>query len=510
MRENCVLTTESATMKNLCLLLILGCLLAYTPEKSILQTIDFKADWDTVRVLKNPHKGWYHHLLDNGVDHYKIKDEQIFRSFPGMDHLYLRLAWSYLEPTEGQYDWHRIDEVVEKYVPLGYNIAFRITSKETGTFPNSVGQELNGVQYATPIWVSKAGAKGTVAENGGIKSWVPVWDDPVYLDRLDKFQKAFAARYDGQPWVSYIDMGSIGEWGEGHTSFSTKIPPTVNEVKANIDIFLKNFKKSQLVCNDDLLCERKDDADMKSLYDYVIKNNISFRDDSPLVDWYFDHHLKTWTLSNPEFYDPSYLKRPNVFELQHYRMIKKDGNWLGKNGADKIPKYGYSGAEVMRKAIEMMHATYIGYHGFAEDWLAENPELTNELANRCGYWYFPSRAWYPSNIKCGQNEISIEWINRGVAPAYNTFGLVLRLESENSKNSFEILPVNSGNRNWLPGISSREKYKFGIPSKVKQGTYQLKFKLIEQTESNIRPIQIGLKETLIDPDGFIKLGEVKI
>ncbi|HBL77347.1 MAG: hypothetical protein A2W90_21750 [Bacteroidetes bacterium GWF2_42_66] len=62
-------------MKNLYLLLLCGCLLACTPEKSILQTIDFKANWDTVRVLKNPHKGWYHHLLDNGIDHYKIKDE---------------------------------------------------------------------------------------------------------------------------------------------------------------------------------------------------------------------------------------------------------------------------------------------------------------------------------------------------------------------------------------------------------------------------------------------------
>jgi len=497
-------------MKNPYLLLIYVSLLACTPQKPVLQTIDFKADWDTVRVLKNPHKGWYHHLLDNSIDRYKIKDEQIFRSFPGMDHLYLRLAWSFLEPEEGQYDWRHIDEVVEKYVPLGYHIAFRITSKETGTFPASVGQELGGVQYATPTWVPKAGAKGTVAEYNGIKSWVPVWDDPVYLDKLDQFQKAFAARYDGQPWVSYIDIGSIGEWGEGHTSFSTKIPPTAKEVKANIDIFLNNFKKSQLVCNDDLICERKEDADVRMLYDYVIKHGISFRDDSPLVDWYFDHNLDTWTVSNSEFYDPLYLERPIIFELQHYNAIKKDGNWLEKNGAGIIAKYGYSGAEVMKKAIEVMHATYIGYHGFAEDWLVENPELTDELANRCGYWYFPVSASYPSVLKSGQNEISVEWKNKGIAPAYTAFELVLRLDPENADESFELLPVHSGNKNWLPGINSKEKYKVNLPAEVKKGTYQLKFKLVEQTESTIRPIEIGLKETLIDPDGFINLGKVKI
>ena len=76
-----------------------------------------------------------------------------------MDHLYLRLAWSYLEPEEGVFDWSRIDEVVEKYVPLGYGISFRITCKETGTYPGSVGQQKNDVMYATPVWVEKAGQK---------------------------------------------------------------------------------------------------------------------------------------------------------------------------------------------------------------------------------------------------------------------------------------------------------------------------------------------------------------
>ncbi len=56
----------------------------------------------------------------------------LFESFPGMDHLYIRLAWSFLEPKEGHYDWHLIDEIVDDFVPKGYGISFAITSKETG------------------------------------------------------------------------------------------------------------------------------------------------------------------------------------------------------------------------------------------------------------------------------------------------------------------------------------------------------------------------------------------
>ncbi len=474
------------------------------------QTIDFKPQWDTIRVLKNPYKGWYHHLLDNGIDKYAIKDETVFKAFPGMDHLYLRLAWSYLEPAEGQYDWHRIDEVVNKYVPLGYKISFRITSKETGSYPGSVGQELNGTQYATPTWVEKAGAKGVMTEVWNTKSWTPKWGDPVYLEKLGNFQKAFAAKYDGQLWLRYVDIGSIGEWGEGHTSFSTKIPPTVAEVKANIDIYLKNFKKAQLVCTDDLIYFGKSKADTKILYDYAVTNGISIRDDSPLVDWYLQNNLKTWSVTNPEFYDPLYLKKPIVFELQHYGMVKSDGNWIGKNGSGIIPKYKYSGADILRKAIETMHATYIGYHGYCEEWLADNPDLTNELANRCGYWYFPVKADFPSILNFGHNKISIEWMNKGVAPAYNIYALNLKLQSENPAYSFDLVINDSGNKNWIPEIIKTENYSFDIPAEAQKGEYVLKFRLEEVYGETKQAIQIGLNESLTDKNGFTILGKVEL
>lgn len=493
-------------MKNLFVAITI--LLTFASCSTVRET-DFTTSWDTLRVLNNPDKGWYHHLLDNGVDAYAIRNDSIFASFPGMDHLYLRLAWSYLEPAEGKYDWHRIDEVIEKYMPLGYKISFRISSKETGAYPGAVGQQLNGVHYATPVWVQKAGAKGTVAEVWNTKSWTPDWDDPVYLEKLDNFQRAFAARYDGKPYVSYIDIGSIGEWGEGHTHFSTRVPPTVEEVKASIDVFVKNFKKSQLVCTDDLLYYGKDSADVKILLDYAISNGVSLRDDSPLVNWYLDHNLNTWSVSHPHFYDPLYKTKPIVFELQHYREVKRDSNWLGKNGSDTIPKYGYSGAHIMRKAIETMHATYIGFHGYAEDWLADNPDLTNELANLCGYWYFPEKATFPKKLKNGENTISISWLNKGVAPAYKEFGIVFRLESKKGDVVIDFPIDNSGNRDWMPGIVSTQNYTLLLTDKTK-AEYILKFRLVLKTEDNARGIDIGLSKSLIDKDGFVELGEVRM
>jgi hypothetical protein len=54
-------------------LIITGCSDYYSNQK-----IDFTSQWDTLRVLENPYKGWYHHLLDNGIDLYPIKNDSVF------------------------------------------------------------------------------------------------------------------------------------------------------------------------------------------------------------------------------------------------------------------------------------------------------------------------------------------------------------------------------------------------------------------------------------------------
>jgi hypothetical protein len=477
-------------MKHFIIVLFLGLLLpCSTYSKFVPKKIDLQAKWDTVRPLANPDKGWYHHMLDNGINKYLIQNETDLTSFPGMDHLYLRLCWAFLEPEEGKYNWAVIDTIIDKYVPLGYGISFRISCKETGKTPGSVPEEINGVYYATPSWVQKAGAKGIVPDKFGPPVWTPVWDDPVFLEKLDNFHRAFAAKYDGQPWVRYIDVGSIGDWGEGHTHPSTRIPPTVAQVKANMDIYLKNYKKSQLVVTDDLLYWNKSKEDVTELYDYAVSHGFTLRDDSPMVKFYIENNLKTWSVSHPHFYDPLYFKKPIVFESEHYKSVKGNGLWLGKNGKDIIPTVGFSGAMIFKKAMELEHATYIGFHGYLSDWLKDNPDLTIELLNRCGYWYFPKSIQITS-LKDSQLFFEIEWLNRGIAPAYSTYQLKGKLSKEGTtKKAIEFMVEDSGNKNWMPGVVYLQKYSIKLNEKP-AGKYQLTIQLFDKKSG--RQVEIGL------------------
>ncbi len=245
----------------------------------------------------------------------------------------------------------------------------------------------------------------------GSASWTPDWDDPVYLEKLNNFHKAFAEKYDGKPWVRYIDVGSIGEWGEGHTNFSTRVPPTVEEIKIHMDLYLKHYKKTQLIVCDDLLAYDRSKEDQQELLGYALEQGFSLRDDSPMVQGYMEKDLKTWTVRHPEFFNQPYKTMPTVFELEHYPKVKANGCWLGKNGRDIIPKYGVSGADVFRNAVKIIRPTYVGFHGYLGEWLEDNPDFTKEILNLCGYWYFP-KSVNTTGYKRGTLSFEIEWQNK--------------------------------------------------------------------------------------------------
>jgi hypothetical protein len=73
-----------------------------------------------------------------------------------------------------------------------------------------------------------------------------------------------------------------------------------------------------------------------------------------------------------------------------------------------------------------------------------------------------------------------------------------------------LLPEGSGNRNWLPGVHETEIYQVGIPPDIKKGKYIMKFRLAEQTGKGIRPVHVGVSEAVIDKEGFIEIGRVRI
>ena len=273
-----------------------------------------------------------------------------------------------------------------------------------------------------------------------------------------------------------------------------------------MDIYFKNYKKTQLVVTDDLLYYNKSEKDVKTLYDYAVANGFTLRDDSPMVKYYVEKMIKTWSVSHPHFYTPLYLKKPIVLESEHYPTVKKNGLWLGKNGKDIVPSVGYSGAKIFREAIKLEHATYIGFHGYAGEYLTDNPDLAIEMLNLCGYWYFP-KSLTIKDVKISSLQFDIEWVNKGVAPAYSVYQLKGKLTNVKKPGKPVYFNIqNSGNKNWLPEKPYTETYSTELKEKLK-GVYSLSFQLFDARSG--KPVEVGLNEQLRDSEGYYFISDVE-
>ena len=194
---------------------------------------------DNGQALINPDMGWTMHYYSNNITNYgsRLEPSDTLEDFPGLSTVYLRVPWAFIEPEEGNYNWSLLDTPAQRWIDKSKRIAIRLTTSE------------NWMRYATPEWVNKSGARGYFYQYGqGRKTTGPSWDadfnDPIYLEKLDRFLANMAKRYDNNPNVAFIDIGTFGLWGEGHTHASSQTPDDIlySTQKKHIDLHLKHFK----------------------------------------------------------------------------------------------------------------------------------------------------------------------------------------------------------------------------------------------------------------------------
>ena len=203
-------------------------------------------------VFRNPGQGWSAEIWS------------VRRADPlvNVGDMYNRPTWASLEPEEGVYDWSRIEELIGLAQARGIPASFRILCVSS----------YSTTGWSTPKWVFDKGAKDepfvTTREIKGemvdVVQHAPVFDDPVFMEKHRRLLETVAKRYDGDPRLAGLDIGSYGHWGEWHcfglppdTNRYSKaagklpyVPPRVypKEIRRQYaDWYLQNFRKTPLV-----------------------------------------------------------------------------------------------------------------------------------------------------------------------------------------------------------------------------------------------------------------------
>lgn len=342
---------------------------------------------DTGAALVNPGMGWQFHHYDNDIVRYglELEPSDTVDEFPGVSSVYLRLAWSFIEPEEGKFNWSIVDTPAARWIAKGKLVAFRFSCSES-----------NG-RDGTPEWVRKAGAKfvpfrGRAGQTNAAR-WEVDFDDPIFLEKLDHFLGAAAARYDGSPEVAFIDVGSFGVWGEGHTFGSSLLPYSAATVRRHIDLYKKHFKHTLLAANDDFANQGRG----LEVIRYAHEQGLTLRDDSILVEGgaraYFHAYLA------PMFWN----EVPIVLESEHYGPSQRRGAW--------------GDGSLYLQAIEDYHASYATVHWYPREFLKACRPLIDQINLRLGYRLQLLEASWPAEVRRNDRlSVGYRWRNAGVAP----------------------------------------------------------------------------------------------
>ncbi|MCR4718646.1 MAG: DUF4832 domain-containing protein [Firmicutes bacterium] len=357
-------------------------------------------------ISENPGKGWVRMAMSNDGT-YGIPSAAVL---PYVSVGYTRFNWNQLEPEENKYNWTAIDNFINAWANVGKKAAFGI----------ACASSVNQASYLTPKWVFDAGAASTTLVRAGMQDqYVPVWNDPVYLAKLEKFTRALAKRYDGRSSIAFIDIRSYGNFGETHVAdLSPSISLTAEQEKAHIDIATKYFKKTQLI----IPTTNSVDQGIKTAY--AVSKNVGLRADSVMGGFYAEQHNL----------DAAYGKVPTAFELVNsYSYLKSNNLW---DDANFIRAF-YTGKPSYMD---------LGQYGDeAHTFITDKGNLIASLSNKMGYHFVCKNAELPLYIKNGKDfTVHMQWKNSGITRVYEECYVALALLDENN---------NAIDKIWLDSIN---------------------------------------------------------
>lgn len=152
---------------------------------------------------------------------------------------YNNLTWKTLEPlAQGTFDWAAFEAGWAGETAQGRRIGFRLNM----SFPTATAHD------DVPAWLIGLGVPVTAYNMAGSLGSVPDWNNAVFLAQHKRVITALGARYNNDPRIAWVDVGSYGIWGEWHQNNMAGLPvATPATKKILLDDYLAAFPNKRLV-----------------------------------------------------------------------------------------------------------------------------------------------------------------------------------------------------------------------------------------------------------------------
>ena len=317
--------------------------------------------------------------------------------------LYADITWAELEPEEGVYAWEAIEEKNQfaRWKKEGKHLVLRFVCDIPG----------NTEHMDIPEWLyEKSGKAGKWYDGEYGKGFAPDYENSTIISCHEQAVKALGKRFGQDGLISYIELGSLGHWGEWHVNYGEGIQRIPGEEirEKYILPWIEAFPDAMILMRRPFAAAKK--------YGFGLYNDMTGHPQG--TQSWFD-----W-INNGGDYDQTGEKNAIVSMKDFWKTAPSGGEFTSSLSMEEMMDTNLSETvELIREA----HTTFLGPKIPDEDYADEYKEVLKNM----GYRLWISKA----EIKSTRNSSHLEltWENSGVAPLYKDWPVYVYIEDDTGK-----------------------------------------------------------------------------
>ena len=366
--------------------------------------------------------------------------------------VYADLTWREFEPKEGVFDFTFFEKsrYLAHWRAEGQRVVFRFVTDRPG------GES----HLDIPDWLfEKIDRDGEFYDNEYGKGFSPNYSNPIFIEYHRLAIQALGDRYGNDDFFVFIELGSLGHWGEWHTYPDLKPLPIESIRNSYVLQYVAAFPNAYLL--------------MRRPFAIAYQLNLGLYNDMT-ADVPATREWLGWIKNGGAY--PSQEKNS---------LIPMPNGWqqapIGGEQAPALTNELIYGTELEQtlNLLRASHTTFIGPGGPYN--VTHNGSLQSGLDQALsiiGYRIYIDHVQMPSVIRLG-NKLDIQFVfsNDGIAPFYSNWPSRIFIFDQNG-NVIETYPIDLELPEILPGVFHYAEANIPI-NNLENGSYGIGLAILD-------------------------------
>lgn len=394
--------------------------------------------------------------------------------------VYIDLSWKEWEPKEGQYDYQNFEKknFIDEYKKQGRQAVFRFYMD----YPSEESH------MDIPDWLyQKINKEGTWYNTTYGKGFSPNYNNEVLISYHKKAIEAFAQKYANEDFFLYIELGSLGHWGEWHVNHEEGVEklPDYETRKRYIAPYTDNIKNSKFLMRYSV-AESKD-------FNCGLYNDMT--GDIEDTEYWFEG------MKGEEVWEQS-GKNELVNNVDTWKNLPIGGEFASSYSNEYFIS---NHLDITLLLLKKSHQSFIGPKIiFDENNSKSYSKQKEEILKALGHRLYVKKAIIEKENKDILN-VSLDMGNSGNAPIYTDVNLALYLCDESGKIINKVVDSDFDLKSILPDTVKTTSLNINTDLLVEKQKYNLCIGLVNENDGE-PGIEMAM-EKYRDMENIYKIGE---